>query len=52
MKPKFALKKSQGSTPNTVSSPKLMHLKPEIKLYLFSLLPIFLMNKPFNQLKL
>lgn len=35
MKPKFALKKGPGLTPNTVSSPKLMHLKTELTLHLF-----------------
>lgn len=51
-KPKFRLKKKLDSTPNTVSSPKQMHLKTELKLHPFFVLPIFLMNKQYNQLKL
>lgn len=35
MKHKSGLKKSTGSTPNAISSPKLMHLKTELKLHLF-----------------
>jgi len=52
MKPKFGFKKSQSSTPNTASSPNQMHLKTQLKLQFFFVLPIFLMNKQFNQLKL